>query len=55
MVAVAVCGLCLGVKIGPPAASFGLALCLVPMVRCWSLLPSEARWRAALDGGPASG
>jgi hypothetical protein len=50
MVAVAVCGLFLAVKIGPPAASLSLVLFLVPVVTGWSVFPSEARWRAAMAG-----
>jgi hypothetical protein len=45
MVAVAISGLYLGVKIGPPAASLSLVLCLVPMARGWRMFPSEAGWR----------
>jgi hypothetical protein len=54
LVAVAVCGLFLGVKIGPPAASLSLVLFLATMVRGWFVLPSESRWRQALaeGGGP---
>ncbi|MDR3673378.1 MAG: hypothetical protein P4L36_21200 [Holophaga sp.] len=48
MVAVAICGLYLGVKIGPPAATLSLVLCLVPMAGGWSVFPSEAGWREAM-------
>ena len=48
LVAVAICGLVLGVKIGPPAASLSLVLFLAPMVRGWFVFPSEARWRRAM-------
>ena len=51
LVAVAVCGLFLGVKLGPPAASLSLVLFLVPMVRGWFIFPSESRWRQILAGG----
>lgn len=44
----AVCGLYVGVKIGPPAASLSLALCLMPMVRACFVFPTEAGWRAAM-------
>jgi hypothetical protein len=50
MVAVAICGLYLGVKIGPPAASLSLVLCLVPPLRGWSVFPSEAGWRKSMAG-----
>ena len=45
MAAVAIFGLYLGVKIGPPVASLSLLICLLPMVGCWAVLPSESRWR----------
>ena len=45
MAAVAVFGLYLGVKIGPPVAPLSLVICLLPMVGCWAVLPSESRWR----------
>jgi predicted cobalt transporter CbtA len=51
LVAVAVSGLYLGVKLGPPAASLSLVLILAPMVRGWFVLPREARWRAAIGRG----
>ena len=52
LVAVAICGLVLGVKIGPPAASLSLVLFLAPMVRGWFVFPSESRWRQTLAGLP---
>ena len=52
LVAVAVCGLFVGVKLGPPAASLSLVLILAPMVRGWFVLPREARWRAVISRGP---
>lgn len=45
MAAVAIFGLYLGVKIGPPVASLSLVICLLPMVGGWAVLPSESRWR----------
>jgi hypothetical protein len=44
----AMCGLYLGIKIGPPAASLCLSLCLITMIRGCFVFPSEARWRAAM-------
>jgi len=52
LVVVAVAGLYLGVKLGPPAASTSLVLFLVPVIRGFASFPSGARWRAALTGGP---
>jgi len=49
LVCVAVCGLYLGMKLGPPAASLSLVLCLLPMVRTVFIFPSEAGWRARLN------
>ena len=48
LVAVAISGLYLGVKIGPPAASLSLVTFLAPMVRGWFIFPAEARWRRAM-------
>jgi hypothetical protein len=48
LVAVAVSGLFLGVKIGPPAASASLILFLAPMVRGLLDFPSQARWRKVI-------
>ena len=45
----AMCGLYLGIKLGPPAASSTLVLCLAAMIRCAFILPSEARWRTQLS------
>jgi len=45
MAVVAVFGLRLCVQIGPPVASLSLAICLMPMVGCWAVLPAESRWR----------
>jgi hypothetical protein len=50
MVAVAVCGLFLAVKIGPPAATLSLVLFVLPMIGGWAVFPSEAGWRAAMAG-----
>jgi hypothetical protein len=49
LAAMAICGLYLGVKIGPPAASASLALCLIPAARGLFVFPTEARWRALLN------
>jgi len=49
LAATAMCGLYLGIKLGPPAASSTLVLCLAAMIRCAFILPSEARWRAQLS------
>jgi len=49
LAAMAVCGLYVGVKVGPPAASLSLALCLAPMARACFLFPTEAGWREALE------
>jgi len=51
LVGVAVSGLFLGMKIGPPAASLSLVLFLAPMARGWLVFPSETRWRKAMAGG----
>jgi hypothetical protein len=48
MVVLAVSGLYLGVKIGPPAASLSLAMFLVTMLGGWSVFPSEAHWRSVM-------
>ena len=48
LAAMAVCGLFLGVKLGPPAASLSLVLCLAPMARAAFVLPTEGRWRATM-------
>jgi hypothetical protein len=50
MVALAVCGLYLGVKIGPPAASLSLAMFLLTMLGGCSVFPSEAQWRSVMTG-----
>ena len=51
LVAVAVSGLFLGVKLGPPAGSLSLILILAPMARGWFVFPRAARWRAAMGLG----
>jgi hypothetical protein len=51
LVAVAVGGLYLGVKLGPPAASLSLVLCLAPVARGWFVFPREDRWRRTMGAG----
>ncbi len=46
---VAVCGLVLGVKIGPEAASLSLLICAVAMVAGLAVFPRERLWREALN------